>query len=147
MVEIETFSFMTTVPNAATQSINHERSPVLLTTDAERTARLTGSPDDAMSLVKPIDAIISLVIVARLIELLDPNERAAILANPTSSPIGEALSAMEVLGRAIASDTLTFRLHAEIDGRLRGWTRQQIEEGYKRYLINRSANRASRPAL
>ena len=56
VVEIETFSFMTTVPNAATQSINHERSPVLLTTDAERSTWLAGSDDDALKLVTPIAA-------------------------------------------------------------------------------------------
>lgn len=42
-VEIDVFSFMTTVPNTATGSINHERSPVILTTDEERNAWLQGS--------------------------------------------------------------------------------------------------------
>ena len=54
VVEIETFSFMTTVPNAATLSINHERSPVLLTSEAEWSAWLAGSDDEAMKLVAPI---------------------------------------------------------------------------------------------
>ncbi len=55
-VDIQTFSFMTTLPNALTSSINHERSPVLLTTDAERDLWLSGTPDEAMTLVKPIAA-------------------------------------------------------------------------------------------
>lgn len=54
-VEIDVYSFMTTVPNSATASINHERSPVLLTTDDERDAWLTGSPDEAKALIRPID--------------------------------------------------------------------------------------------
>jgi len=54
-VELDVYSFMTTVPNAATASINHERSPVLLTTDAERDAWLTGSADEARALIAPID--------------------------------------------------------------------------------------------
>ncbi len=56
VVEIETFSFMTTVPNGATASINHERSPVLLTTETERDTWLNASPDIALQLVKPIAA-------------------------------------------------------------------------------------------
>ena len=56
VVELETYSFMTTVPNALTSSINHERSPVLLTSEAQCSAWLNGSPEESMSLVKPIDA-------------------------------------------------------------------------------------------
>jgi putative SOS response-associated peptidase YedK len=55
-VELETFSFMTTVPNAMTSSINHERSPVLLTRETEWSTWLNGTPDEAMALVKPINA-------------------------------------------------------------------------------------------
>lgn len=54
-VRLDTFSFMTTAPNSATASINHERSPVLLTTDAERDTWLDGTAHSAMALVKPID--------------------------------------------------------------------------------------------
>lgn len=56
VVEIETYSFMTTVPNAATQSINHERSPVLLTSDAEFEQWTQGTPEQAFELVRPIAA-------------------------------------------------------------------------------------------
>lgn len=56
VVELETFSFMTTVPNAATESINHERSPVLLTAGAEHDTWLRGSDEAALGLVKPIAA-------------------------------------------------------------------------------------------
>ena len=55
-VEIETFSFITTVPNAATQSINHERSPVLLTSKDEWSTWLHGSDAAALDLVRPIAA-------------------------------------------------------------------------------------------
>ena len=54
-VVLDVYSFMTTVPNSATASINHERSPVLLTTDEERDAWLMGTPDEARELIRPID--------------------------------------------------------------------------------------------
>ena len=38
------FSFVTTPPNALTTTINHERSPVLLTNEDECAAWLTGTP-------------------------------------------------------------------------------------------------------
>jgi len=46
---------MTTLPNALTSTINHERSPVLLTTEAEYGAWLTGTPEEAFGLIKPSD--------------------------------------------------------------------------------------------
>ena len=51
-VDIEVFSFMTTLPNTLTQTINHERSPVLLTEESELATWLTGSPDEAFGLIK-----------------------------------------------------------------------------------------------
>lgn len=54
-VDLDVYSFMTTMPNSATASINHERSPVLLTTEAERDAWLNGSADEARALIRPID--------------------------------------------------------------------------------------------
>ena len=54
-VELDVYSFLTTVPNSATGSINHERSPVLLTSEAEHDAWLSGSADAAQSLIRPID--------------------------------------------------------------------------------------------
>ena len=53
-VELDVYSFMTTEPNSATSSINHERSPVLLTTDEQRDAWLLGTPAEAAALVRPI---------------------------------------------------------------------------------------------
>ena len=44
VVELETYSFMTTVPNALTSSINHERSPVLLTSEEECSTGSTARP-------------------------------------------------------------------------------------------------------
>jgi len=52
-VVLEVYSFMTTAPNYA--SINRERSPVLLTTEAEREIWLLGSPGEARALIRPID--------------------------------------------------------------------------------------------
>ena len=54
-VDIEVFSFMTTLPNALTHTINHERSPALLTTEAEYRTWLSGTPEDAFGLIKPSD--------------------------------------------------------------------------------------------
>ncbi|MGE4341450.1 MAG: SOS response-associated peptidase [Pigmentiphaga sp.] len=54
-VQLETFSFMTTAPNALTETINHERMPVLLTSDDEFETWLSGSVDDAFSLVHSHD--------------------------------------------------------------------------------------------
>lgn len=55
-VELDTYSFMTTTPNALTASINHERSPVLLTTDAARETWLRGSAAEAFALARPSPA-------------------------------------------------------------------------------------------
>ena len=52
-VAIETYSFMTTVPNELTQSINHERMPVLLTAADQFDTWLRGSPAEAFALIKP----------------------------------------------------------------------------------------------
>jgi putative SOS response-associated peptidase YedK len=54
-VDIEVFSFMTTLPNALTSTINHERSPVLLTSEAEYGAWLTGTPEEAFDLIRTSD--------------------------------------------------------------------------------------------
>jgi putative SOS response-associated peptidase YedK len=54
-VDIEVFSFMTTLPNTLTATINHERSPVLLTTEDECSIWLTGSPEEAFRVIKTSD--------------------------------------------------------------------------------------------
>ena len=54
-VDIEVFSFMTTLPNSLTSTINHERSPVLLTSEAEYAAWLTGSVEQAFGLIMTSD--------------------------------------------------------------------------------------------
>lgn len=54
-VEIDTYSIMTTAPNGATASINHERSPVILATDDQRDTWIDGTMADAIALVRPID--------------------------------------------------------------------------------------------
>lgn len=52
-VEIDVFAFMTTLPNALVGTINHERMPVLLTTDADRDRWLEGAPAEAFALARP----------------------------------------------------------------------------------------------
>lgn len=53
------YAFMTTEPNELTASINHERMPVLLSTDEEFETWLIGSTDDAFALARsfPADAM------------------------------------------------------------------------------------------
>ncbi len=53
-VDIDVYSFMTTEPNSATSSINHERSPLLLMSDEARDTWLDGSRNEAKALVRPI---------------------------------------------------------------------------------------------
>jgi len=55
-VDIEVFSFLTTLPNTLTSTINHERSPVLLTVENEFATWLQGSPAQAFSLIKTSNA-------------------------------------------------------------------------------------------
>jgi putative SOS response-associated peptidase YedK len=55
-VDIEVFSFMTTLPNSLTSRINHERSPVLLTEEDEFSTWLTGTPMEAFGLIRSSDA-------------------------------------------------------------------------------------------
>ena len=54
-VDIEVFSFMTTLPNSLTSTINHERSPVLLTEEHDYQTWLTGTPEQAFGLIKTSD--------------------------------------------------------------------------------------------
>jgi putative SOS response-associated peptidase YedK len=54
-VDIEVFSFMTTLPNALTSTINHERSPVLVTSEEECRTWLTGTPEEAFAAIKTSD--------------------------------------------------------------------------------------------
>ncbi len=54
-MDIEVFSFMTTLPNRLTSTINHERSPVLLTSEAECQTWLTGTREEAFGAIKTSD--------------------------------------------------------------------------------------------
>lgn len=54
-VAIEVFSFMTTLPNALTSTINDERMPVLLTEETEFELWLSGTPEEAFRLVRSFD--------------------------------------------------------------------------------------------
>ena len=54
-VEIDTYAFMTTAPNALTRSINHERMPVLISGDEQFETWLSGSPVEAFALAKSFD--------------------------------------------------------------------------------------------
>ena len=53
-VDIDVYSFMTTEPNSATSSINHERSPLVLMTNEARDTWLDGSSAEAAALIRPI---------------------------------------------------------------------------------------------
>jgi putative SOS response-associated peptidase YedK len=71
VVDIETYSFMTTVPNEMTASINHERSPVLLSNESQWSQWLNGTPEEAVMLVNPISAD-RLQVVREGFDKLDP---------------------------------------------------------------------------
>ncbi len=51
-VELDVYSFMTTTPNALVGSINHERMPVLLSSQTDFDTWIDGTPDEAFSLVR-----------------------------------------------------------------------------------------------
>lgn len=55
-VEIDVYSIMTTTPNELTASINHERMPVLLTSEVEWAMWLYGTPEAAFALCRPYAA-------------------------------------------------------------------------------------------
>ena len=54
-VDVDLYSFLTTEPNELTRSINHERMPVLLSTDDQFETWLSGSPAEAFALAKSFD--------------------------------------------------------------------------------------------
>ena len=54
--EFDVYAFMTTAPNALTDSINHERMPVLLSEKQEFETWLTGTPAEAFALARSYDA-------------------------------------------------------------------------------------------
>ncbi len=55
-VVADVYAFMTTSPNALTDSINHERMPVLLSDPADFDTWLVGSPEEAYNLVRTYPA-------------------------------------------------------------------------------------------
>lgn len=55
-VEIETYSFMTSLPNEFTSRINHERLPVLLASQEAHETWLNGKSDERYELLKPYPA-------------------------------------------------------------------------------------------
>jgi putative SOS response-associated peptidase YedK len=54
-VELDVYAFMTTTPNALTDSINHERMPVLLTNETDFETWLSGSTTEAFALARSFD--------------------------------------------------------------------------------------------
>jgi putative SOS response-associated peptidase YedK len=50
--ELDVYSFMTTTPNELVGTINHERMPVLLSTETEFETWMTGTPDEAFVLLR-----------------------------------------------------------------------------------------------
>lgn len=55
-VEIETYSFLTSLPNEFTARINHERLPVLLGSQTEHDTWLSGSAEERADLLRPCPA-------------------------------------------------------------------------------------------
>ncbi len=55
-VEIDVFSFLTTTPNPLVATVNHERMPVLLTSEAEHETWIRGTPGEAFALAREFDA-------------------------------------------------------------------------------------------
>ena len=55
-VDIEVYSFMTTLPNALVSTINHERMPVLLSGEAEFETWMRGTPAEAFALARSYPA-------------------------------------------------------------------------------------------
>jgi putative SOS response-associated peptidase YedK len=51
-VEVDVYSFITTMPNSLVGSINHERMPVLLSTDEEFETWMKGTADEAFELIR-----------------------------------------------------------------------------------------------
>jgi len=51
-VEIDVYSFMTTTPNALVEAINHERMPVLLSTEEAYETWINGSTDQVFELLR-----------------------------------------------------------------------------------------------
>ena len=51
-VDIETYAFLTTTPNSLVATINHERMPVILTSEDEFDTWLRGSTDEAFALAR-----------------------------------------------------------------------------------------------
>ena len=54
-VDLDVYSFLTTAPNELTRSINHERMPVLLSSEDQIETWLTGTPVEAFALIKSYD--------------------------------------------------------------------------------------------
>ena len=59
IAELDVYSIMTTLPNALVATINHERMPVILASDADRKAWIDGTSDEAFTLARqhPADAM------------------------------------------------------------------------------------------
>jgi len=54
-LELDVYSFMTTAPNALTDSINHERMPVLLTEERDFETWLMGTTEEAFALARSFE--------------------------------------------------------------------------------------------
>lgn len=79
-VDIDVYSIMTTTPNELTATINFERMPVLLTSEAEWAMWLYGTPEAAFALLRPYPADRMLMVGAGL----DRRDSGAGLASATS---------------------------------------------------------------
>jgi putative SOS response-associated peptidase YedK len=85
VVDLDTYSFMTTLPNALVATINHERMPVLLTSEAAQAQWLSAAPDEAFALAAPHDPQ-AMHIVKEGFEKLDAGEGGEAVALRQSQP-------------------------------------------------------------
>ena len=61
-VELDVYAFMATTPNGLTDGINHERMPVLLTSETDFETWLSGSTNDAFALARSFDPNAMLIV-------------------------------------------------------------------------------------
>lgn len=85
--------------------------------------------------------LISVAAVARFLDEISEAERVALRADPMAPPFGMALGELALMGSVIASELLSYRLHAEIEGRLRGLSPFEIDTEYKQFLAGRATER------
>jgi putative SOS response-associated peptidase YedK len=83
-VDIATFSFLTTLPNALVGAINHERMPVVLDGETAFSTWLGGSPREAFELARPYPP-------EAMVEVQAGFDKLDLLGSPPEAPSGQLL--------------------------------------------------------